>query len=279
MSDKSLEKLNPFTVRGRTLKEKAEQLKVETFEDLTTANEALKECQTVEKEIEAKRVELTKPLVDMQRQLNNLAKEVAIPTIEAKSVIKQKILAFNEEQERKRRAEEEAERKRLEEARKREEAEKKAREEAERKIREEEERKLAEKKRELEEAKKKAQQEADETSRKLAEMKAKQAEEEARLEAERIKLEQDKRDLEAEKARIEAEKKEAELQKEREAKEKELAKQKVKGIRKTWKYEVVDTTKVPRNFCVPSDQLIREAIKNGVREIPGVRIYSESTVQ
>ncbi|HOR33205.1 MAG TPA: hypothetical protein PK391_12420, partial [Syntrophales bacterium] len=45
--------------------------------------------------------------------------------------------------------------------------------------------------------------------------------------------------------------------------------------RKPWKHRIIDGKKVPREYCSPSDALIREAIKHGVREIEGVEIYQE----
>jgi hypothetical protein len=47
-------------------------------------------------------------------------------------------------------------------------------------------------------------------------------------------------------------------------------------VRKAWKHEVIDATLVPREFCLPVDKLIRQAVVGGLREIPGVRIYEEA---
>lgn len=51
-------------------------------------------------------------------------------------------------------------------------------------------------------------------------------------------------------------------------------------IKTTWEFEIVDATAVPREYCAPSEALIRGAIRaGGVRAIPGVRIYQrEQTV-
>lgn len=45
--------------------------------------------------------------------------------------------------------------------------------------------------------------------------------------------------------------------------------------RKVWKCEVTDESQVPRDFCVPSQTLLNEAVKKGVREIPGCRIFED----
>jgi len=47
-------------------------------------------------------------------------------------------------------------------------------------------------------------------------------------------------------------------------------------VRKAWKHEVMDATLVPREYCLPVDKLIRQAVQGGLREIPGVRIYEEA---
>ena len=46
-------------------------------------------------------------------------------------------------------------------------------------------------------------------------------------------------------------------------------------IRKAWKAEVVDESQVPREFCSPDMRLVNQAVKMGVREIPGVRIFED----
>ena len=47
--------------------------------------------------------------------------------------------------------------------------------------------------------------------------------------------------------------------------------------RKDWKVEVLDPTLVPREYCSPDAVLIRAALKSGVREIAGCRIWEETT--
>lgn len=48
-------------------------------------------------------------------------------------------------------------------------------------------------------------------------------------------------------------------------------------VRKVWKADVVDESQVPREFCSPDMKLINQAVKGGVREIAGVRIWEENT--
>jgi hypothetical protein len=46
-------------------------------------------------------------------------------------------------------------------------------------------------------------------------------------------------------------------------------------IRKEWVGEIENPSQVPREFCSPDQKLIREAVKAGKREIPGVKIYEK----
>jgi len=49
-------------------------------------------------------------------------------------------------------------------------------------------------------------------------------------------------------------------------------------IRKDWKFDILDSTKIPREYLLANETKIRQAIWNGVREIPGVRIYQKETM-
>ncbi len=40
----------------------------------------------------------------------------------------------------------------------------------------------------------------------------------------------------------------------------------------TWDFEIINAEEVERQYCSPDDKLIRQAIKNGVREIKGIKI-------
>ncbi|HHW15742.1 MAG TPA: hypothetical protein GXX28_12560 [Firmicutes bacterium] len=44
-------------------------------------------------------------------------------------------------------------------------------------------------------------------------------------------------------------------------------------IRVVWDFEIVDQSQLPREYLIPDITKIRAAVKAGVREIPGVRIY------
>lgn len=49
------------------------------------------------------------------------------------------------------------------------------------------------------------------------------------------------------------------------------------GIKTKTVFTVTNPELVPRYLCEPSDKLIREAIANGLREIPGVEIREEKS--
>lgn len=50
----------------------------------------------------------------------------------------------------------------------------------------------------------------------------------------------------------------------------------VKGMKKVWTHEVVDYSLIPQDYMVIDEKAIRAAIKAGVRDIPGLKIYQEN---
>lgn len=53
----------------------------------------------------------------------------------------------------------------------------------------------------------------------------------------------------------------------------------IKGLTVTWKYEVTDPAKVPMQYCSPDTAKIQTAVRSGVREIPGVNIFSDEKIK
>jgi hypothetical protein len=49
----------------------------------------------------------------------------------------------------------------------------------------------------------------------------------------------------------------------------------IAGVRKVWKFEGLDIAKIPLAFLTIDEAAVKEAIKAGVREIPGIRIYED----
>lgn len=50
------------------------------------------------------------------------------------------------------------------------------------------------------------------------------------------------------------------------------------SIKKQWTYDIIDENQVPRDYCSPDHYKIQTAIKNGIREITGIRIYEKEIV-
>lgn len=48
--------------------------------------------------------------------------------------------------------------------------------------------------------------------------------------------------------------------------------------RKVWKFEVTDAAQVPREFLIVNETAIREAVRQGNRDISGVRIYQDEVI-
>lgn len=271
-----IQEYNPYVAQGKLLSTEIESFEIRDFSDLTKADELLKRCQSVKKEIEEKRKEMVKPMNEHVKQVNNLAKEVLIPVEEAEISIKSKILERNKEQEKIRMAKENAVKEAIERIQKCfiiadidamtfevsdariDSAKLIQRGEIQRRINAENEKKI----REAEEAR-------------LAAISKQQDSEAARLEAENIELDRKKREFEASKQQIENEKQQYELSQNKTPD----ATVKAKWVRKLLKFEIVDADLVHRSLCSPDEKKIREYVKNWVKEIPGVRVREEDAVR
>lgn len=53
----------------------------------------------------------------------------------------------------------------------------------------------------------------------------------------------------------------------------------IKGLTVTWKYEIIDPSKVPVQYCSPDTTKIQTAVRSGVREIPGVKIFKDEKIR
>ncbi|MCU0414190.1 MAG: hypothetical protein MUE91_07305 [Ignavibacteriaceae bacterium] len=108
-------------------------------------------------------------------------------------------------------------------------------------------------------------------------------EEQARFETERRKAEEERAKLEAEaKANgtplpdipavpVVSDVSELDLR----MREKELEQSKSKSLRTAWDYKIVDESLIPRMYMIPDEKKLRAAIKSGLREIPGLKIYED----
>ncbi len=50
------------------------------------------------------------------------------------------------------------------------------------------------------------------------------------------------------------------------------------SVRKVWKWELIDDTKVPETFKSVDPKKLDAAVKAGIRDIPGVRVFEDSAV-
>ena len=283
LPEKDLKVLTAFEVRGNQLKEEATKLVVANASDVLTANSLFKQTQLAEKDIEARRKEMVAPFNDFVKQINGLAKEVGNTTAEAKLIVSQKLLAYNEEQERIRREKAELEKKELEERRQKEENDRLEREAAEQKKRDEENARLKKIADEQAETQRKINTEQDLLKKKQAEIDAKNLEEQRKLEEQRIANEQVARQIKLDQEEVERQKKQMiedeEKKKKAEAQAVIDAANKPKGLREGYKFDIVEEDKVPREYCSPDPVKIRAAIKKGVLTIQGLNIFEDKRIQ
>jgi glycerophosphoryl diester phosphodiesterase len=241
-----------FLVNGSALLNKSLELKISGQSDLDNAGIILKTCQITEKNLEAKRIEITKPLVDFLREANQLFKDTAIPLLQAKELVKKKIVAFNLE----------IEVKKLQEQKKRDDEEK-----ARLKVIEDE--RIARENAEIEKRNAEA-----EKLKKLKESSPEYQAEQKRQEEERQKRINDE-----EQKRIIEEKRIADEKIKADEETNRLKNLNVKGITKRFTFEVIDSSQVPVKFCSPDSKKINDAIKLGVRTIQGIRIFEVVSVK
>lgn len=115
-----------------------------------------------------------------------------------------------------------------------------------------------------------------------AKLALKQKEEAKKLQDEKDKIENDKREFQRKKDQEENDiKRQVQADKdelERKEKQKQLESDKSKNLRKDWDFEVVNSGLVPREFLIVDETMIRNAIKKGIREIAGVKIFQNEKV-
>jgi len=278
-----LKVLTTFEVRGNQLKEEALKLTVDKASDILTANSLFKQIQLTVRDIESHRKLMVTPFNNFVDQINGLAKEVSQSTAEAKLLVSEKLLAYNEKIEIERKEKAEIETKALREQQIREEKERKERDDAERKKRDAEEARLAEIERLQEVERQKINTETNALKKQQLEMEATKLAEEKKLEQQRIeneqagrKIEQDRLDIEYQRKQMEVDEEKRKQAKLQEAIDKE---NKPKGLHSRYGYEIVDEEKVPRQYCTPDSKKINEAIKLGILTIEGLLIKENKRIQ
>lgn len=258
-------KFESYLLRVKEMADEAKTVEVSDDNSLKYAVSLGGDAKKIAKAIETQRKKVIQEPNDFVKAVNNFCKLFTEQLAQAEAVLKKKISDYQYQQELERR--------------KREEAARKAAAELQEKLR-----------REAEEANRKAREEA-----------AKKAEEEsARLRAiaeeEARKRKASEAELKALREKAEQNRLEAIRKAEEEAKLREITAPVVQEPiitkessvtrtetgtsahqRKAWKAEVLDANLVPREYCTPDLKKINEAVKMGVREIAGVRIYEDST--
>lgn len=221
---------------------KTKAVAVIIVKDAATMAEAMELGQSLKgaiNKLEDMRKEAVKPLNEKVKEINNKIKFFAEPLQKVRELLNEKMVRFQRE----------------EMAR-----EQEAREEAECKAREEQEKIDAE--------------------RRAAEKKM--ADAQRKLDQETLT----KKQAEAAQRKLEQQQKELQELREREANQ-EIMTAMVEPPKKTtrtasgakvtfaerWDFEIVDVGKIPRDYLIPDERTIRNAVSQGVREIPGVNIH------
>lgn len=258
----------------------AHALEVSTGEQAVTATELLARIAKARKDSEAARTFLVKPLNDHVKAINQRFKESTAPLEEADELVRGKVVAFREQEERERQAEQarlEAERRdaerAAEEERQRLAAEARAAAEQLAAAKAEREGELAQQAAALNDDALAAIAfgEGDEELRKAAaqEIRRRRDEQEARDAAEAARNAE-------EAARV------RELQSKAAVAPVAAAPVALKSASgsaaqtRRWKGTVTDEQLVPREYLIVDQRLINKAVRDGVREIPGVRIEQET---
>jgi hypothetical protein len=265
----SLETVRPdftkYVVAVNKLVSDAKAITVKDDDSLKVAISIGGEAKKISKAIDAKYKEVTADAREFVKSVKGFCDSFTDNLDEAETITKKKIGDFQYQKELERRKQEEAARKAQQELQDRlnreaEGANRKAREEARAKAEAE-----AKIKREREEA------EAKERGAKKAELEAlaKKAEEERQAALKAAEEEAAKHTVEAPVVP------DLIIQKDEKAVHTETGTS--AHIRKVWKAEVVDGGLVPLAYCSPDQKKLNEAVKGGVRTIPGVRIWEDAS--
>lgn len=244
----SIEKFDLAKQKVIEVKATCQDIIINSKETCEMAKLVDKDAKAIEKLIEDKRVELTKPLLSQKKEIDDYAKKLMLELNAGRKPLRDRIFAYEQELERIRLAGQariQAELRRAEEERLRREAEQRKAEE-ERRLKEEE------AKREL-----------------YAMMEAAGISKPVEDEAEVIPFEPDEEPETA----VTAGPSEEELRLIRQ--QKELEAQRSKNIAMVWTFKVMDPLRVPMEYLMIDEAKVKAAIKAGERQIPGIYIYQD----
>lgn len=298
--EKMLKQVSPLEKKSVELLEKANKQNIKDNGSLALAIAVKKEIKAHSTLIKDSRMSLTRPLDDMKKLIMAKEGEVSEPLDKAQTTIKDKILAYEEELERLALEEENRVDRILDsisvavwtyETVKAVEARGKEIKAAFGKLSDKDQNDarvklqfresidaLTTRKANLEEE---ARQEAE--RKRLAKLAEKQNAAQAKLERQKAAQEAEERRLQAEadrqKRELERQKFEAEALKQRKTEE-AISKEKPKSnIATVTEFEIENPFAVDRKYCSPDNVKIRQAIKDGVTEIAGVRIFQTKQVR
>jgi len=222
---------------------KTKTLVIKTKEQMTGATEYLANIVARKKRIEVIRISYTQPLNETLRNINADFKKASAPLEESEGIVKSKMIEY-------RRVESE----RIEVKRKKEEEKQRKQDE----IRRKKERRQAEK-------------EAKIAEKKLAKenLSKKKAADAQKIIDDEKQAKQDELDKQGEEFVPEVDiKQENTVHSESGA----------ARMRKVWKFEIENEKQIPKAYLTVDEVKIRKAIKSGIREIAGVRIYEDEQV-
>ena len=247
-----------FVEAEKTALHWAQKVNITDAESLKEADNCIKACKAVVKNLEAARKESLADTEAYAKQVKELEKNFAQVFAGVQSHLEAAKVTYNLKKEREAKAEQERIRAEAEALQRKAEADKKIREAQEAQKRFEEEEKL--KKLEVD---------------KIAQAQAAGRTETDQMEAD-IAIQEAQAKIDKERAdRAEADRKQAALdRKDRDLKERQLANdmakakaaEKTKGVATKWTYDIEDPKLVIRDYCEPSKGLILAAVNNGLRE-------------
>jgi hypothetical protein len=299
--EKMLKEVSPLELQSIALLEKSTSIKV--VKDDTTLGSAIaikKEINAHVKFVKESRMALTRPLDDMKKTILSKESEIMLPLEKAKADISDKILTYEEELERLRALEEErldrildsisvavwtyttasevdARGKEIKVAFSKLSETDQNNIDIKLKFRESVDALTTRKTNLEEEERQKLERE------RLAKEAEKQSAERAQLEKQRAEIDRQEREIQAEKERKMRELERQEIERQAEEKRKEEARAEKSrpksNIATMTEFEVVTPTLVDRIYCSPDPVKIRQAIKDGVTEISGVRIFQTKKVR
>jgi hypothetical protein len=105
-TERQLEVISPLLAASHSMQEAANEIQIANDDELTAANHLKKALNSHTKAVKELRLELTRPLDDVTKQLIAKEREILAPVEAGKSVLSDKILRYTDEQERRRVAEE-----------------------------------------------------------------------------------------------------------------------------------------------------------------------------